>query len=205
MDFRIIKDFPNYAILEVGEVKNLKTGRILKSSPDNKGYMTVRLYNNGRAKTFKVHRLVAEYFIPNTENKPQVNHIDGDKSNNDILNLEWVTNSENQIHAIKTGLRVDTDEWRKNISNAHKGKRESEEVKERKRKGNPKNKSVIQLSVDGDFVRKYISTKEAERETGIRSSNIIECCKGRRRQAKGFKWVYEEDYQDKVIKEVDKS
>jgi len=71
-----------------------------------KGYHKVNLYKNSKPKIFPVHRLVVIAFIPNTENKPQVNHIDGDKDNNNLSNLEWCTSSENIKHAFDTGLKI---------------------------------------------------------------------------------------------------
>lgn len=68
------------------------------------GYYEVNLYKNNNEKRFKVHRLVAQAFIPNPQGKPQVNHIDGDKSNNRASNLEWVTDKENKAHAWRNGL-----------------------------------------------------------------------------------------------------
>ncbi len=71
----------------------------------SKGYLRVTLYKDGSRKNFLIHRLIATHFIPNPENKPQVNHIDGNKINNNIDNLEWVTPSENTQHAYDTGLQ----------------------------------------------------------------------------------------------------
>lgn len=78
--------------------------KLLKQSFTTTGYKKVELYKDGKRKSFKVHRLVAIAFIPNPDNKPEVNHIDGNKINNNIDNLEWVTSSENSIHAYETGL-----------------------------------------------------------------------------------------------------
>jgi hypothetical protein len=196
MRSRAIEGYPNYEILEIGVVRNIKTGRIIEGSAGSKGYIIVKLYNNGKAKTVKMHRLVAEAFIPNLDNKPQVNHIDGVKSNNSVDNLEWVTNGENGKHAYDNGLRIMTDEWKSKISKSNTGKKKTQEAIDKIRKNNSQSKSVIQLDLDGLFVNRFSSTKEAERETGIRSSNISNCCHGKRRQAKGFKWVFAEDYNE---------
>ena len=84
-----------------------KPGRLLKQNLNTKGYMRVLLHANGVRKHPLVHRLVAEAFLPNPENKPQVNHKDGVKTNNEASNLEWVDNSYNQKHARTLGLIVD--------------------------------------------------------------------------------------------------
>lgn len=78
---------------------------IRKPNPDKDGYLNITLSNCGKVKTYKIHRLVAEMFIPNLKNKPQVNHKDGNKTNNCADNLEWCTNQENQQHAYRTGLK----------------------------------------------------------------------------------------------------
>lgn len=107
-----------YQISNMGRVKSLpriikngigechKKGRILKPQKAVKGYIRVTLCNEEYCKPFKIHRLVAEHFIPNPENKPQVNHINGDKTDNRVDNLEWCTNGENQLHAYKLGLKT---------------------------------------------------------------------------------------------------
>ena len=101
---RKIKNWEIYTIDEFGKVKNTKTNRYLKGALNSKGYLRVELHNNKKLKKFFVHRLVAEYFIDNPFNKEQVNHIDGNKLNNCVDNLEWVTNQENRNHAVKNGL-----------------------------------------------------------------------------------------------------
>ena len=82
-----------------------KHGKPIAMQVSNVGYIRVELWCAGRGKKYQLHRLLAEAFIPNPENKPQVNHIDGDKRNNNLSNLEWCTQYENQIHAYKIGLQ----------------------------------------------------------------------------------------------------
>jgi len=94
-----------YKISSEGEVWSNYLNSYLKPCKDKKGYLVVYLSVNHTIKnTKKIHRLVAEYFIPNPENLPQVNHIDGDKTNNKVSNLEWCSNKQNNEHAINTGL-----------------------------------------------------------------------------------------------------
>ena len=88
------------------EIKAIKYGKVLNFQKEKKGYLSVHLSKEGKSKTIKVHRLIATHFIPNPENKPEVNHKDGNKENNSIENLEWVTSKENCQHAVKNGLRI---------------------------------------------------------------------------------------------------
>ncbi|EPR9732925.1 HNH endonuclease [Enterobacter bugandensis] len=81
-------------------------GKYLARTPSEKGYLRVNLFKDGSYKTFKIHRLVAETFIPNPNGKPEVNHLDGDKSNNRVENLEWSTSLENLRHAFQVGLKT---------------------------------------------------------------------------------------------------
>lgn len=95
---------PNYVVSTHGRIMNFRTKFILTPWPSKKGYLLIRVEVLGAGvKNLKVHRLVAEAFIPNPENKPDVNHKDLDKSNNHIENLEWNTNQENQTHGRKAG------------------------------------------------------------------------------------------------------
>ena len=104
--WKVIEGFSKYLISNTGRVKNIVELRDLKFY-NCKGYSKIELINdNNKDKKVFVHRLVALNFIPNPSNKPQVNHIDGDKNNNNMENLEWCTQSENMKHAFKTGLYV---------------------------------------------------------------------------------------------------
>lgn len=100
------KRFKNttYSVSSTGYVYNEYSGKILKPFPNNNGYLTVDLFHNTVKERISLHRLVAITFIPNLENKPFVNHIDGNKQNNCVDNLEWCTPSENSKHAIDIGL-----------------------------------------------------------------------------------------------------
>ena len=100
-----IDEFPNYEVSSFGRVRNKKYNRFLKPLEVGFGYVVVELWNNGQSQSKKIHRLVANAFIPNPHNKPQVNHIDGNKKNNSVDNLEWVTASENMKHAYDSGIK----------------------------------------------------------------------------------------------------
>ena len=93
-----------YKVSSSGLIKNVKNNRFIKPVLNYKGYMRVAIRIYGKVKILRVHRLVAQAFIPNPMNKPQVNHKNGNKLDNRVENLEWVSNKENYIHAIKNGL-----------------------------------------------------------------------------------------------------
>lgn len=100
------KQFRNttYSVSSLGNVYNSYTGKMLKPFPNNNGYLVVDLFHNTVRERVAVHRMVAITFIENPERKEFVNHIDGNKQNNRVDNLEWVTPSENSTHAVQTGL-----------------------------------------------------------------------------------------------------
>ena len=94
-EFIQITNYPNYEINSLGEVRNIKKQRILKSSLNTGGYLQVPLYNNGTRQLFRIHRIVALAFIPNPNSYLYVDHIDRVRTNNSVLNLRWVTKAEN--------------------------------------------------------------------------------------------------------------
>ena len=103
--WRDIDGFENYRVSSEGRVRNKRTGRVLRSAPDSSGYMTVGLSSHGKTHSKNVHRLVAKAFLDKREPEAyQVNHIDGNKHNNTLDNLEWVSPSENMAHAYSHGL-----------------------------------------------------------------------------------------------------
>lgn len=119
LDWTPIPNFPSYEITSCGKVRSvdrilprqghaidvLRRGVVKKPVPSKQGYLTTCLWCEGKGVSFMIHRLVALTFIPNPKNLPQVNHLDGDKANNHVSNLEWCTHAENQNHALDTGLR----------------------------------------------------------------------------------------------------
>ena len=146
-----------YEISNTGKVKSLIKERLLKPWEHKKGYLVVKLTKDKSHKEFKIHRLVAQAFIPNIDNKEQVNHIDGNKHNNYVENLEWCNDAENRMHAYKNGLR------------------KMEELIE-----------VEMVSIDGNFIDKFPSISEASRRTGINIGNISRCCNGGCKTAGGY-------------------
>ena len=138
MDKEIWKDiYAEYQVSNLGRVYSKKTKKLLNPSFDSWGYLQVCLYIDGKQKSKKLHRLVAEAFIPNPENKKTVNHEDGNKKNCCVSNLCWATDSEQQIHAYKIGL--------------HKRS----------------NKRVNQYDLKGNFIRTWDSILIAKNELNI--------------------------------------
>lgn len=101
-----INDFPNYLLSDKGRVMNKSTAKLVATPMHQHGYRCVRLWKNNKTKLFKLYRLIAIHFIPNQENKKFINHIDGNRLNEELSNLEWCTASENMIHAYKNNLSV---------------------------------------------------------------------------------------------------
>lgn len=101
VEWKLIEGFDGiYSVSNYGEVRNNRTGKLMKPSKNEKGYLHINLTKNGKRKAMRINRLVAQVFIPNPENKPQVNHIDFNRENNCVNNLEWVTAQENTQYSV---------------------------------------------------------------------------------------------------------
>lgn len=103
--WRIIAEFSNYEVSNTGKVRSIIHDKVLRPS-DNRGYERVRLYRNGEVQSKFVHQLVAEAFLDDRHDELEINHIDGNKKNNSIDNLEWCTHRDNMKHAFDTGLKT---------------------------------------------------------------------------------------------------
>lgn len=157
----------------------------LSLAKDNKGYLRTRICKGERRVTVKVHREVAKAFIPNPENKPEVNHKDGNKKNNCAYNLEWTTSSENTAHAYDSGLKENTREWCR-----HMGLTVGRAALERDREKRKTPITAIRMS-DG-AVFEYPSQADAAYQTGTPQPNIHKVLNGTRKSANGFVFRYRE-------------
>lgn len=162
-----IKNYPDYYATDNGDIYSRNynhTGRIKKMTPqeDKDGYLRVIIRKNGKKYFKPIHRLVAETFIPNPENKPQINHKNGIRTDNRIENLEFCSAAENIQHAYKTLGR--------------KGPR----VK------------IVQQIKNGKIIAEFLGTCDAARKLGISRSSISACCIGVNKTGHGFQWKYKE-------------
>ena len=163
-NFGRVKSFDTYRKGKNGSIRICR-GRILKPYTNKDGYLCVVLSKNNKHKTYKVHRLVAEAFLPNPDNLPQVNHRDENKQNNNVENLEFCD--------CKYNINFGTAIARRAIKQL---------------------KPILQYTLDGEFVREWASAKQAEREGGFRSECICMCCKGKIKTHKGFIFLYKNVY-----------
>lgn len=181
-EWRDIKDWEGlYQVSNMGRVRSLgknfirsdskpytRPPRILKQLTYKNGYMKVELTKRGFAKRYYVHRLVAQAFIPNPDNLPEVNHKDENSSNNVSENLEWCSHKYNSNY----GTRA--ERIKKTLKLIHKSV------------------PVEMYDKDGRFIRRFDSIQEASKELHIYGSSITECCRHKRRKtAGGYIWRYE--------------
>lgn len=178
-EWRDVKGYKGrYQVSSMGRVKRLartyigKGGgeypikeRVLKPCDDGRGYLFVGLRNGGKRKKHKVHRLVCQAFHENPENKPCVNHIDENTTNNQASNLEWCTVKENNNYGTRN-------------------KRAGEGV------AKALSKPIGQYTLDGELIKIWSSTMEAQRQTGFSSASISQAANGKSKQAHGYRWKY---------------
>ena len=172
-----------YQVSNLGRVKSLERtvryGRgyrtipekILKTNKKKCDYLKLNLWKEGKAKNHRVHRLVAQSFIHNPDNLPEVNHKDENKENNCVDNLEWCTSKYNCNHGTRNQRGVE------------------------KRRNHPKlSKPVLAINKVSGLILQFPSTHEAERKTGIKQQSIVNCCNGKYgfKSAGGYIWMYAE-------------
>ena len=154
-----------YLVSNYGRVKNAITGKFKTQSDNGHGYLKVILYKNNKGKNEYVHRLVALAFIPNPENKTTVNHLDEDKQNNYVGNLEWATQSEN-------------NSW------GTRGYRQGQTLLNNRKTSY----RVNQYDMDGNYLATYRSMREAERINGISNSGLYQMFSNNYSQCGGYLW-----------------
>ena len=173
-----IEGFPDYLITSQGRVLSLKYGKMRELKPriDRDGYLDVLLYKNGKQYRISIHRLVAQAFIPKPENKSEVNHIDEDKTNNHVSNLEWMTHKEN-------------------INHGTRNERVSKIMSDGRRKGSKhyRARAVVGFKINGCGIKYYSYIRECEKDGFVRSA-ISQCCKGKLKSHKGYKWFYADEF-----------
>ena len=186
-----------YQVSDLGRVRSLdrkclnregvmvrRKGAIKSLSKNRQGYLYVNLSSgtkNATNKRTRVHRLVAEAFIPNPENKPQVNHKDLDKSNNSVSNLEWVTRKENVEHAWENGAC-------KSRSGCHLSKTHKQNLSKARRE---KAKAVLMIDDNGSVINVFDCVSDAEEKVfNGKRTHISCCCRGERKTCGGYRWEY---------------
>lgn len=172
IEFKQIKNYPNYYISKCGKVFSNISNKVLKTKLD-RGYERLNLYNHLGVKMFSVHRLIGETFIPNPKNKPTINHKNGIRNDNNIDNLEWNTYSENHVHSYRELGRKSSKPWLGKFGKLHCNSTE-----------------VLQYNKQGKFIKHWHSLADVERNLNIKYRNVVESLSGRNKTAGGFIWRY---------------
>ncbi len=171
-------EHPLYKVSSLGRViclnwRNTGNPRICRLSDSGQGYLGVKIDGVNKL----VHRIVAEAFIPNPEGKKEVDHIDTNRQNNLVENLRWTTRKENSNNLL-TKNHISENQW-------CRGKFGAE---------HHRSIAIVQLTLNGQFIRKWGAAIEAARELGITNSSINKCCRGKQKSAGGYKWMYLSDW-----------
>lgn len=176
-EWRDVLGIENYEVSTDGEIKNKKTGRALKFQDNGHGYLLVDLWVNGKRTRKLVHRLVAEAFIPNPDNKPQVNHMNERVDDNRVFNLNWMTSKEN----------INYGSHNKRLSESLKNSEKLQKLHE------SQSKQIIIIYRDNTY-EEYPSATTAARELGLNQGNIVKVLKGRLKTTGGLRFEYAEDF-----------
>lgn len=175
-----------YEISNFGRVKSLydnkgrKREKILIPRISKNGYLYLNLWKNSKGKSKKIHRMVAEAFCKKNIDAQCVNHINGIKTDNRAINLEWCTYSYNTKHAFKSGLQKP----KKGNDNGMFGKHGKE---------HPSSKPVIQYDLHNNFIKEWENCVEAGKQLNVNASSIQRCARGERKTAFGYIWRYKND------------
>lgn len=165
-----------YQVSNLGGIKSLPRnstrGGILKPLI-HRGYSSVELCKNNIKKRFRVHRLEAFAFLPNPKNKPYINHKNGIRNDNRLENIEWCTNSENQLHSYRELGRINHRPCLGKTGALCKNSR-----------------PVNQYDLRGNFIKTWPGQSEAARQLGLYQTNISHACKGNYKSCGGYKWKY---------------
>ena len=184
-----------YQVSTLGRVRSLdriiydqgrhwfQNGKILKASFQKSGYLFVTLSKEGKTKQYRVHRLVAQAFIPNPNGLPQVNHKDEDVTNNKVENLEWCTAKYN----------LNYGNHNQNVAKTLKQHKYQKIAIENGRKAST---PVLKFTLDGKFLEKYSSQVEAAKNNNIRQGSVSNCCRGKVKQVKGYIYKYLKEHEN---------